>query len=204
MASHGKRIAVVHHGIKPLQYRPINRSSTIRFDYVGRICHVKGFHVLVEAMKRLRGDCELHVIGAAHSKWEKRYLGRMAIPECVIFHGHLIGESLAETWAKCHVTVLPSVCLEVFGLVIPESFSLGRPVIVTDSGGPSELVRSGVDGFIVPPNDAEALAAAMQRFVDGPELVSKMASRLPHVRTMREHVADLEKIYAGCGTMREK
>ncbi len=155
-------------------------------------------------MKRLRGDCELHVIGAAHSKWEKRYLGRMAIPECVIFHGHLIGESLAETWAKCHVTVLPSVCLEVFGLVIPESFSLGRPVIVTDSGGPSELVRSGVDGFIVPPNDAEALAAAMQRFVDGPELVSKMASRLPHVRTMREHVADLEKIYAGCGTMREK
>jgi glycosyltransferase involved in cell wall biosynthesis len=170
----------------------------VRFAYVGRICHAKGFHILMEAMRRLAGECELHVIGAAHSKWEKRYLRRIAIPARVTFHGHLTGESLPEAWARCHVTVLPSIYLEVFGLVIPESFSLGRPVIVTDCGGPPELVRNGVDGFVVPPNDAAALATAMQQFVDNPHMASEMAARLPFPRTMNEHIADLEKVYAKC------
>jgi glycosyltransferase involved in cell wall biosynthesis len=152
----------------------------------------------MEAMRRLAGECELHVIGAAHSKWEKRYLRRIAIPARVTFHGHLTGESLPEAWARCHVTVLPSIYLEVFGLVIPESFSLGRPVIVTDCGGPPELVRNGVDGFVVPPNDAAALATAMQQFVDNPHMASEMAARLPFPRTMNEHIADLEKVYAKC------
>jgi glycosyltransferase involved in cell wall biosynthesis len=190
-----ERTVVAPHGIKPLEHRPNPDGQVLRFAYVGRICHAKGFHVLMEAMRRLTGECEIHVIGAAHSKWEKRYLGRIAVPARVTFHGHLTGESFAETWAQCHVTVLPSIYLEVFGLVIPESFSLGRPVIATDSGGPSELVRNGVDGFVVPPNDAAALATAMQQFVDNPHLACEMAARLPHIRTMQEHVEDLERVY---------
>lgn len=182
-----ERIAVVPHGIKPLA--PAPSPQQIRFAYVGRISREKGLHVLVEAFCRFRGDAELHVIGEAHSKWDKRYLRQIALPSRVVLHGHLTGNALLSAWAACTVTVLPSICMEVFGLVVQESFSLGRPVIVTDCGGPAEQVRDGVDGFIVPSNDAPALAAAMQRFADNPR------QQVPPPRTMAEHVRALEKIY---------
>lgn len=191
-----ERTVVVAHGIKPLTRRPMPTSPPLRFAYVARINRSKGFHVLLDAFQRLEGNCELHVIGAAHKKSEKRYLGDLTTPPRVVFHDHLTGDALAAAWAQCAVTVLPSICLEVFGLVIPESFSLGRPVIVTDCGGPAELVRNGEDGFVVPPNDTAALAAAMQRFVDAPFLSASMARRLPPARTMAQHVQDLERVYA--------
>jgi glycosyltransferase involved in cell wall biosynthesis len=184
-----ERTAVVPHGIRPLAARPV--PSQLRFAYVGRICREKGLHVLIEAFRRLRGDAELHVLGAAHNKWEQRYLRSLGKPSRVIFHGHLTGDALAAAWAQCSVTVLPSICMEVFGLVVAESFSLGRPVIVTDCGGPTEQVRDGVDGFVVPPNDVNALAVAMQRFADGARL------DVPKPRTMAEHVQELEtRVYS--------
>ncbi len=193
-----ERIVVVPHGIRPLPPRPLHAGPPLRFAYVGRISREKGLHVLVAAFQKLHGDSELHVLGAAHNKWERRYLHRIGSSPRIVFHGHLTGDALAETWAQCDVTVLPSICMEVFGLVIPESFSLGRPVAVTDCGGPSELVHNGVDGFVVPPNDPTALAAAMQRFVDNPALAGEFAARLPRVRTMLENVTDLERVYVQC------
>jgi len=208
-----ERAVVVPHGIEPLlktdRRRPGGCSADfdcwdggvprpVRFAYVGRIGREKGLHVLIEAFRRLRGEAELHVIGAAHSKWDKRYLRRIALPPRVVLRGHLTGEAFILAWAQCAVTVLPSICLEVFGLVVAESFSLGRPVIVSDCGGPAEQVRDGVDGFIVPPNDPAAVAVAMQRFVDNPSLAADMATRLPRPRTLAEHVADLERVYSPC------
>jgi glycosyltransferase involved in cell wall biosynthesis len=185
-----ERAAVVPHGIKPLTPGPL--APNLRFAYVGRICHEKGFHVLVEAFRRFRGDAELHVFGEAHSKWDKRYLRRVKLPPRVVLHGHLGGDALASAWAACAVTVVPSICLEVFGLTVQESFSLGRPVIATDCGGPPEQIRNTVDGFVVPPNDPAAFAAAMQRFADGARL------NIPRPRTMTEHVADLQQVYTRC------
>lgn len=193
-----ERMTLVRHGVRPLAPRPLPGGLPLRFAYVGRIGYEKGVHVLVEAFRSVVGDCELHLLGRAHSKWDKRYLRSIATPPRVIFHGHITDDALADAWTQCHVTVLPSICMEVFGLVVQESFSLGRPVIVTDCGGPAEQVRDGTDGFIAPTNDPVALAATMQRFVDDPALAATMARRLPPVHTMAQHVADLEQVYVRC------
>jgi glycosyltransferase involved in cell wall biosynthesis len=190
-----ERAVVVPHGIKPITVHPVPEPAPVRFAFVGRICHEKGFHVLIDAFRRLRGDPELHVIGTARSTWDKRYLRRIPTPPRVVFHGHLTNDALVSTWARCHVTVSPAICLEVFGLVVQESFSLGRPVIASDSGGPTGQILQAVDGFVVPPNDAAALASAMQRFVDDPQLAAGMVPRLPSPRTMAEHVRDLLAVY---------
>jgi glycosyltransferase involved in cell wall biosynthesis len=84
---------------------------------------------------------------------------------------------------------------EAFGLVVQEAFSAGRPVIVSKSGGPAELVRDGVDGFVVERNNGKALAEAMQKFINNPELIKKMSNQLKKVRTIQEYVNDIEKIY---------
>jgi glycosyltransferase involved in cell wall biosynthesis len=59
---------------------------------------------------------------------------------------------------------------------VRESLAAGRPVIATDVGGNRELVRNEETGLLVRPDDADALAAAMVRLLDDPDLARRLAS----------------------------
>ncbi len=78
------------------------------------------------------------------------------------------------------VYVLPSWYREGIPRSILEAMAMGRPIITTDAPGCRETVRPDENGFLVPERDAEALANAMIKFVEQPELIEKMgtASRL--------------------------
>ena len=88
--------------------------------------------------------------------------------------------------------------MEAFKIVVAEAFSAGRSVIVSKSGGPEELVRDGIDGFFVERNDSKSLAEAMQKFLDNPELIIKMARQILPVKIIQEYVDEIEKIYFTC------
>ena len=88
--------------------------------------------------------------------------------------------------------------MEAFKIVVAEAFSADRPVIVSKSGGPAELVRDGIDGFSVERNDSKSLAEAMQKFLDNPELIIKMARQILPVKIIQEYVDEIEKIYFTC------
>ena len=200
-----ERVVVIPHGIPELGRTEIPSPSgrhVTRFAYVGRLSRVKGLHVLIQALNRLTGDVELHVVGRADSKWEKRYwtsvLKQVRRPEQVIQHGYLSGSDYRKVVAGCDAVILPSICLEVFGLSIAEAFSLGRPVIATDSGGPAEQVRNGLDGIIVPPNDVAALAEAMQGFLDDPTKARSLAENVREPIAIETHVAALGGLYTQC------
>jgi len=68
---------------------------------------------------------------------------------------------------------------------------MGRPVITTDAIGCRETVRDGYNGFLVPVRDAEALAAAMQRFIDNPDLIAPMGIAS---RQLAEERFDIDRI----------
>jgi glycosyltransferase involved in cell wall biosynthesis len=85
--------------------------------------------------------------------------------------------------------------MEAFGLVTVEAFSAGRPVIVANSGALPELVRNGVDGFIVERNNSKFLAEAMRKFIENPDLVAEMSRQIRPVKTIQEYVDEVEKIY---------
>jgi glycosyltransferase involved in cell wall biosynthesis len=114
----------------------------------------------------------------------------------VIWHEPVPHERIAEAYAAFDVLVVPSLCPEVFGLIVLEAFTAGRPVIVSDAGGLPELVHDGVDGFIVPHGDASALASAMSRLAADPTQVAKMSSAIQSVRSVNQHVGDLLTAYA--------
>ncbi|MES7382053.1 glycosyltransferase, partial [Cutibacterium acnes] len=57
-----------------------------------------------------------------------------------------------------------------------EAMAMGRAVITTDAPGCRETVVDGINGFLVPPRDVPALAAAMQRFIDEPALIARMGA----------------------------
>jgi glycosyltransferase involved in cell wall biosynthesis len=199
-----ERIRVVPHGIEPMPRLPFERINgrRIRFGYIGSVNRAKGFHILLQALERIEPQdyCDLHIFGGAQNPWDNafvseciaRYLGKARI----INHGYISHDELPNAFKEIDILVVPSIYLEVFGLVILEAFSAGRPVIVSKSGGPEELVRHGIDGFVVERNNSQALSEAMQEFMDHPELIFEMSSRISHVKTMKEYVDELENIYA--------
>jgi len=199
-----EKVFHIPHGIKPMKRFPVDNADgrKIRFGYVGRIDRAKGFHILAEALEILSDageKAELHIFGGAQNPWDKEYqiqvLASYRGTIQIIDHGYIENDRLSEIYRSIDVLVFPSICFEVFGLVILEAFSAGRPVIVTKSGGPEEIVEDGIDGFIVDRNCSKSLARAIQRFIDDPALIVKMAKHIPHVRTIQEHVDDVESMY---------
>jgi glycosyltransferase involved in cell wall biosynthesis len=79
---------------------------------------------------------------------------------------------------------------EGFGLVIIEAMACELPVVVTDSGGPREIVEDGQTGFIVPPKDPDALAQAMLRLMSLPEAERRKMGKLGRERAAAQYSLD--------------
>ncbi|MFP5219537.1 MAG: glycosyltransferase family 4 protein [Actinomycetes bacterium] len=86
-------------------------------------------------------------------------------------------DDVAAQLADVDVVVACSTVPEPFGQVVVDAMTAGRAVVAADEGGPAETVHDGVDGLLVPPRDAGALAAALRRLHDDPALRARLAQR---------------------------
>jgi glycosyltransferase involved in cell wall biosynthesis len=93
------------------------------------------------------------------------------------------------------VVVLPSICPESFSFVIREANSLGLPVIASRIGAVPEGVKEGVNGFLFEAGNVSQFRTRMLRFIKEPDLVEKMAMRMPRIKTMEEHAVELLNLY---------
>lgn len=196
-------VQVIHHGIQPLNRRPLVGlgERPLRFGFVGRIDHAKGLHVLMKAMHlaNLKGRAELHIHGDAvrpadRAEWEQ-LLAEFEKPAWLFLHGKFERDHVEEVYASIDVVVLPAIYLEVFGLVVAEAMCAGRPVLVTNCGGPSEQVQVGIDGWVVPPNDVLALAQVLVRLAAQPQLVEAAARATRINKSHCQYITELELVY---------
>ena len=150
----------------------------VRLAFVSRAYLEKGEQVLRAAFTQLRdaaGDVaaqlELHIYG-----WPlPSERGIEAVRTTL--HGQLPNDRLRAALASNDVLLFPSLYpFEGHPGTILEAFMAGVPVIATDWPGPREIVEHGVNGLIVPSGDAEALAAAVQRFATDPALRKRLAA----------------------------
>jgi glycosyltransferase involved in cell wall biosynthesis len=81
-------------------------------------------------------------------------------------------EDIAALWGSAHIAVLPSH-REGMPLSLLEAAACGRPLVATDVPGCRDIARPGINGFLVPLDDAEALADAIERLAADPELRQK-------------------------------
>jgi len=129
----------------------------------------KGQHVLLEALAIARAGgarIELVLAGSGPADYRERLGERAARPDlagAVHFAGLLERHAIGTLLARSHVFVLPSLWSEPYGLATLEAMAHALAPIVTDAGGSSEIVRHGVDGLVVPADDARALASALAR-----------------------------------------
>src|SRR5262249_5185711 len=108
------------------------------------------------------------------------------------FAGSFPNEKLGEVLANLDVLVVPSRWYENTPLVIQSALATKTPLVATDLGGLSELIKEGVNGFLFPVNDAAALAAKLKKFIDDSSLVKKLQANIPAERTVKDMVDDIE------------
>ena len=169
------RIEVVYNGVDLPANGEYRRNDPARIGEVARLCDVKGQRELLHALARLPearlvlAGRDLERGGAFKDELE-RESERLGIRERVEFGFFEDVPALLET---LDVVALPS-WTEGLPLVLLEAMARGRPVVATPVGGTPELVTDGETGLLVPPRDSEALAAALQRVLDDPDLARRL------------------------------
>jgi len=146
-----------------------------RLTFVGALIAQKGIWRLLDLAEALP-EFIVDVLGDGDDRdalcdaVQRRRLGN------VVFHGFRADADKADIWAPSFLTVVPSLCGETFGLVVPESYSLGIPVVTTGSGGLAEIVTDGGTGFVRSFDDPRDTAALIRKLWSDEPLYRQMRS----------------------------
>jgi glycosyltransferase involved in cell wall biosynthesis len=160
---------------------------------VARLVPKKGMRTLLEALAvtSKRGGVELEIVGDGPLRPQLEELAaELGISERVMFHGALAGPDVDAAYARASVFALPCRVDEDddrdgLPTVLGEAMARGLPVISTDLVGIPELVHHEETGLLVPPDDVDALAAALVRLGEDVDLADSLA------RAGRDFAADL-------------
>lgn len=174
-------------GVNTQKFSPVGYPEQMTFFMLARVMYSKGIREYLQAceiVKKQYPSVRCMLLGACEGTQDslsKEYLASY-IQKGIIEH---FGETdrVADYYAQCSVFVLPSY-REGTPRTVLEAMSMGRPIITTDTAGCRSTVVDGVNGFLVPIKDGQALANAMIRFIENPVLVQTMGQE--SVRYVRE------------------
>lgn len=182
------KLTVIHNSILPPS-APVQAASDLRrhlhlspdrrlIMFHGRLSPEKGVEVLIDALASIgSGQWHLAVVGSGDEHYETALRARVAqsgLSDSVTFLG--FRRDVLPLVSQCDFGVLPSVCPEAFGLANLEYMMCGKPHIATSSGAQPEFVRDGIDGLVVEPGNASALAAAVRSLLSNPGLCRQMGA----------------------------
>jgi D-inositol-3-phosphate glycosyltransferase len=173
-----QRIQVVPCGVDLERFRPsAQRDSRARLGlsgaeqvilYVGRFDPIKGIDRLLAAVAQVQRETRLRLVlvgGGGDNAPEDRALHAMcsalSLEDCVTFAGRRGHDELPDYYRAADALVLPSH-YESFGLVVLEAMACGTPVIATRVGVVEDIVRNGVNGWVVEENGPESLAEGLR------------------------------------------
>ncbi|HWJ75773.1 MAG TPA: glycosyltransferase [Kaistia sp.] len=146
----------------------------LRIGFIGVHTPMKGPHVLAEAARMIAGSgrAEFLIAGSGQDAYAEAL--RNQFPQS---DTRFLGWSDPDAFfPQIDVLVVPSLFQEPFGRVIVEAFAHAVPVIGARSGGIAETIEDGFNGYAVPPGDAGALAAALGRLIEAPEIVASLSA----------------------------
>jgi glycosyltransferase involved in cell wall biosynthesis len=168
----------------PSGYRPQSGLDTRTIVIAGRIVGEKRIDHAVRAFAQIADrfpDWSLRILGDGPLTGNLRQLVQSLELQDQI---HVMGRSphMAEEWSKASMCLLTSTS-EGFPLVLTEALAAGVPVVAYDCpGGPSEIVRHGVDGFLVPEGDIDSLAVAMTKLMGNPDTLRDFGAAAREIR----------------------
>jgi glycosyltransferase involved in cell wall biosynthesis len=180
-----ERISVIVNGVDLSRITPRNPSQRVshRIVCVARLSWEKGLPNLLDALALVRKkipDAHLVLVGdGVLCETLQGQATRLGIEDAVLFRGNLQNDEALAVVQTAQVFVCPSLA-EGLGIVFIEAQALGVPVIGTAVGGIPEVIADGETGLLVPPNDAEAIAVALERFLTDEVLADRCVAEALH------------------------
>jgi len=182
-----RRIHVNYHGTDLSRFAPVARERGTQFRVMscGWLKEYKGFHYLLDAVAKLAAkgiDVRVDLAGDGPQRpYLEAKAADLGISDRLTLHGYLGHEQLIELYRRSDVFALPSVVMGRYGRqdvipnVLAEAMAVGIPVVGTNVGGVAELIDTGVNGFVVPERDADALAEALETVWKDPARAAQLA-----------------------------
>ena len=161
---------------------PEARRDLCTFVYVGQLTRQKGVDVLVEAaIDRCLASPTCRFFLAGDYSWQNALVGELrsridglALSERIVFLGYV--KAIRGLLEVADVHVCPSVEREAFGNVVVEAKQVGRPSLIFPTGGLTELVEHGVDGYVCPEKSVAALERALAVYEYSPGMAREQGA----------------------------
>lgn len=196
------RITIIPNAINSKNFSNIDISFDKFVLFIGRLVFYKNLEVIILAFRLVLEDvpaAKFFIIGDGpmRSKWEELVIS-YRLSQNVIFLGHVSTEKKNEMLRKCSALVFPSTH-EGFGLVVLESFQMGKPVLAASVRPLDEIIRDGVDGYLIPPDRPKKWAEKIIELLNRTTLSKDMGSRGREKTLFEYNVSriadDMEKLY---------
>jgi glycosyltransferase involved in cell wall biosynthesis len=168
-------VRTIYNGVPVVPLRP--RERTLEgpvVGLIGRIAHQKGLDVFVRALRSLEGVTGV-IVGDGPQRAELEALAeRLGVSERLVITGW-------QDDARSYLSTFDVYCLpsrfEGFPLAVVEAMLAGLPIVACDVGSVAEAIHDGATGLLVPPDDENALDAALRRVLDDPELATRLGEQ---------------------------
>jgi glycosyltransferase involved in cell wall biosynthesis len=185
-----KKTCVVPFGLHPANY-PVSKALTLESNrlkekygkfclFVGRLVKYKGVRILIEAMKEVSErspDLNLVIVGNGPLlRALQKQCDTLGLSERVYFDPAVSdGISLQAHFHACEFSILPSISrAEAFGMTLLEAMVFSKPLITTRlMTGVQEVNEEGVTGLLVEPSNTQALAEAILKLAQSPDLIKQ-------------------------------
>ncbi|SFG08866.1 glycosyltransferase family 4 protein [Prevotella sp. KH2C16] len=167
------KIKVVPYGFPSIRRKLYHRrEAKIHLLYVGSLAQSKGLSYMFDAVDALGKDVALTLIGSlsVHSDFlinkvsKYSYLGNLS-------HDEVLGEM-----HRADVVLFPTLS-DGFGMVVTEAMSQGTPVIATVNSCACDVIQDGINGWIVPIADSEAIIEVLNNLIKNPSLIEKVGEK---------------------------
>ncbi|MFC1821836.1 glycosyltransferase family 4 protein [Thermodesulfobacteriota bacterium] len=167
---------------------------------VSKLWEGKGHSQLIEAFREIKrdvGNAKLVIVGEGYLQ-EKllKQIDRLSLRDDVLFTGFQM--DIREILGTFDVAVLPSF-FEGMGRVLLEAMAMEKPVVASDVGGIPDLVKDGINGYLVPPGNVRELAGAIKKLLLDKRLARKMGQegrrRIKEEFSAKTMVQSIDQLY---------
>lgn len=198
-------ISKVHFGLDTsqlVQHQEKSQSDVVRIGFIGTMFEHKGIDLLISAFHRLPQQVPAQLMIYGDPEQFPEYGQRMlalaqngANKDKIKFLGTFPNERLGEILQAMDILAVPSRWYENTPLVIQSAFATKTPILGTDLGGISELVKHNVNGLLFKLNDVASLEQQLRRIIDDKDLLPSLRAGIEPERTVQQMVDDIEAVY---------
>ena len=176
---------------------PVLEKPKIRFVYIGRIAGIKGLHILLQAVLKLKQqNWELDIYGSvSETDYYEFCKSKSAGHSSINWKGILLHKNVIATLANYDTLIFPSIVQETMGMVMLEAFAAKIPVVASSIWSALEHIKDGENGLLFKTGSSADLQKILEYLLQNPSVIEKMSENSIPPKYMKEAASTIFSSY---------